>query len=130
MKKYTTVAAYLQDIPAQTIERIDELQAAIKAAVPKAEEVISYNMPAYKLNGKALVYFAAYAKHVGFYPTASPMAVFADELSKYKTSKGAIQFPLDKKIPAALVKKIVKYRIQEEAERATAKKKNNGYVYE
>ncbi len=123
MKKYTTVAAYLQDIPEQTTERIDELQAAIKAAVPKAEEVISYNMPAYKLNGKVLVYFAAYAKHVGFYPTASPMVVFADELSKYKTSKGAIQFPLDKKIPAALVKKIVKYRIAEEAERAAAKKK-------
>lgn len=123
MKKYTTVAAYLQDIPEQTIARIDELQAAIKAAVPKAEEVISYNMPAYKLNGKVLVYFAAYAKHVGFYPTASPMVVFADELSKYKTSKGAIQFPLDKKIPTALVKKIVKYRIAEEAERAVAKKK-------
>lgn len=123
MKKYTTVAEYMQDIPAQTIERIDELQAAIKAAVPKAEEVISYNMPAYKLNGKVLVYFAAYAKHVGFYPTASPMEVFAEELSKYKTSKGAIQFPLDKKIPAALVKKIVKYRIQQEAARAAAKKK-------
>lgn len=123
MKKYTTVAEYLQDIPAQTIERIDELQAAIKAAVPKAEEVISYNMPAYKLHGKVLVYFAAYAKHVGFYPTASPMEVFAEELSKYKTSKGAVQFPLDKKIPAALVKKIVKYRIQQEAERVAAKKK-------
>lgn len=123
MKKYTTVAEYLQDIPAQTIERIDELQAAIKAAVPKAEEVISYNMPAYKLNGKVLVYFAAYAKHVGFYPTASPMEVFAEELSKYKTSKGAVQFPLDKKIPAALVKKIVKYRIQQEAARVAAKKK-------
>lgn len=123
MKKYTTVAEYMQDIPAQTIERIDELQAAIKAAVPKAEEVISYNMPAYKLNGKVLVYFAAYAKHVGFYPTASPMEVFAEELSKYKTSKGAVQFPLDKKMPAALVKKIVKYRIQQEAARAAAKKK-------
>jgi len=123
MKKYTTVAEYLLDIPEQTIERIDELQAAIKAAVPAAEEAISYNMPAYKLNGKVLVYFAAYAKHVGFYPTASPMVVFADELSKYKTSKGAIQFPLDKKIPAALVKKIVKHRIAEEAERTAAKKK-------
>lgn len=122
MKKYITVAEYMQDIPAQTIERIDELQTAIKAAVPKAEEVISYNMPAYKLNGKVLVYFAAYAKHVGFYPTASPMEVFAEELSKYKTSKGAVQFPLDKKIPAALVKKIVKYRIQQEAARAAAKK--------
>lgn len=123
MKKYTAVTEYLLDIPEQTIERIDELQAAIKAAVPAAEEVISYNMPAYKLHGKVLVYFAAYAKHVGFYPTASPMVVFADELSKYKTSKGAIQFPLDKKIPAALVKKIVKHRIAEEAERAAAKKK-------
>lgn len=123
MKKYTTVAEYLLDIPEQTIERIDELQAAIKAAVPAAEEAISYNMPAYKLNGKVLVYFAAYAKHVGFYPTASPMVVFADELSKYNTSKGAIQFPLDKKIPATLVKKIVKHRIAEEAERAAAKKK-------
>lgn len=123
MKKYTTAKEYLRDIPAHTIERIEELRAAIGSAVPAAEETISYNMPVYKLNGRALVYYAAYEKHVGFYPTGSPIVVFADELAKYKTSKGAIQFPLDKKIPAALVKKIVKYRIAEEAERAAAKKK-------
>lgn len=123
MKKYTTAKEYLRDIPAHTIERIEELRAAVSSAVPAAEEVISYNMPAYKLNGKTLVYYAAYEKHVGFYPTGSPIVVFADELTKYKTSKGTIQFPLDKKIPAALVKKIVKYRIAQEAERAAAKKK-------
>jgi uncharacterized protein YdhG (YjbR/CyaY superfamily) len=70
-----------------------------------------------------LVYFAAYKNHIGFYPTSSPMKVFAEELLAYKTSKGAIQFPLDKPIPATLVKKIVKYRMEEDAMKALAKKK-------
>jgi len=84
-------------------------------------EVISYGMPAYKANG-VLVYFAANKQHIGFYPTASPIVVFKDELTNYKTSKGTIQFPIKSGIPAALVKKIVEYRVQEDEMKALAKK--------
>ena len=80
-------------------------------------------MPAFKFHG-VLVYYAAHKQHIGFYPTASPMRVFKKELADYKTSKGAIQFPIEKPIPTALVKKIVKFRMNEnlEKERMKAKK--------
>ncbi|WP_276135128.1 iron chaperone [Polluticoccus soli] len=119
--KFKTVDEYMRTVPEQALERAEEIRSIIKAAVPQAEEVISYNMPAYKLNS-VLVYFAAYKGHIGFYPTASPMVVFKDELTKYKTSKGAIQFPLDKPIPKTLVKNIVKYRIDQDKEKAALKK--------
>lgn len=119
--KFKTVDEYMRTVPEQALERAEEIRGIIKSAVPQAEEVISYNMPAYKL-GSVLVYFAAYKAHIGFYPTASPMVVFKDELTKYKTSKGAIQFPLDKPIPKTLVKNIVKYRIAQEKEKAALKK--------
>ena len=82
--------------------------------------MISYNMPAFKLHG-VLVYYAAYKSHIGFYPTASPMKAFKEELADYKTSKGAIQFPIEKAIPTNLVKKIVKFRINENLEKARLK---------
>ena len=87
------------------------MRALIRAAAPKAEEVISYNMPAFRMK-KILVWYAAWKEHIGFYPHSEPMKVFAPELAKFKTSKGAIQFPIDKPIPKALVRKIVKFRIQ------------------
>lgn len=113
---------YIASFPKETQKLLEQLRVAIKQAAPKAEEVISYNMPAFKQNG-VLVYFAGYEKHIGFYPTASPIVVFEEELAKYKTSKGAIQFPIEKNIPIALVKKIVKYRLKEDAEKAKIKKK-------
>ena len=85
----------------------------VRESAPKAEETISYGMPAFKFNGKSLVYFAAHKNHVGFYPTSSPIEYFQKELSPFKTSKGAVQFPLDKPIPYDLVKKIVKFRVKE-----------------
>lgn len=119
-EKFTTVEAYFASVPKETRDMLKELRAVIKAAAPKAEETIGYNMPAFKFNGP-LVYYAAYKNHIGFYPTASPMIVFKDELSAYKTSKGAIQFPLDKAIPKMLVKKIVQYRVKENLEKAALK---------
>ncbi|MCX8020690.1 MAG: DUF1801 domain-containing protein, partial [Chitinophagaceae bacterium] len=85
----------------------------IKQVAPQATETISYNIPTFKLN-KNLVHYAAYKQHIGFYPTSSPMTVFKDELTKYKTSKGAIQFPIDKPLPTTLIKKIVKFRVKED----------------
>jgi len=88
----------------------------MREAAPEAVEVISYQMPAFKLNG-ILVYFAAFKNHIGFYPTSSGIEQFKKELSPYKWSKGAVQFPLDKPIPFALVKKIVIFRVKENLRR-------------
>jgi uncharacterized protein YdhG (YjbR/CyaY superfamily) len=122
-KKYKTVEEYLADFPKEVKAKIQELRTLIKDLAPEAEEGISYNMPGYKLSGKPLVYFAGYEHHIGFYPLPSAIREFKEEISKYKTSKGAIQFPLDKKIPIALVRKILKMRINENNERQKAKKK-------
>ena len=120
--KFKTVDEYFSAFPASTKNLLQELRTTIKRVVPKAEEVISYNMPAFKLNG-VLVYFAAYEKHIGFYPTSSPIKVFKKELEGYKTSKGAIQFPIEKAIPKTLVRNIVKYRVKEDQEKAILKAK-------
>lgn len=84
----------------------------IKAAAPKAEESISYGMPAYKLNG-VLVYFAGYKNHIGFYATPTGHEAFKKELSAYKEGKGSVQFPLDEPLPLDLVSRIVKFRVKE-----------------
>lgn len=109
------------DFPADTQKKLKQLRAIIKKTLPAAAEIISYNMPAYKQNG-VLVYFAGYKNHVGFYPTPAPIKVFKDELLNYKTSKGAIQFAIDKPLPASLITKIVLYRAQEDLLKAAAKK--------
>ena len=107
---------YIEQFPANVQAILQKLRAAIKKNAPAAEEVISYRMPAFNYHG-ILVYFAAYENHIGFYPTASPMIAFKDKLNNYKTSKGAIQFPIDKAIPLTLVKDIVKFRIKENLEK-------------
>ncbi|OSZ79143.1 hypothetical protein CAP35_13080 [Chitinophagaceae bacterium IBVUCB1] len=121
MQKYTTVAAYLKDVPPQAAERVAEMRAILSALLPHADEVISYNMPACKLNGKVVVYYAAYKAHIGLYPHNEPIEAYAAELAKYKTSKGAIQFPLDKPLPKVLIRKIVRHAAQLAAERAKKK---------
>ena len=120
--RFSTVDEYISSFTGKTKLLLEEMRNVIRQAAPAAEEVISYNMPAFKQHG-VLVYFAGYDKHIGFYPTGSPVQVFKEELVNYKTSRGAIQFPLDKSIPKTLVKKIVRYRIAEDTEKANAKKK-------
>jgi uncharacterized protein YdhG (YjbR/CyaY superfamily) len=119
--RFTTVDDYHNTVSEAIRPMLDELRSILKTALPKAQELISYNMPAYKQHG-VLVYYAACKGHIGFYPTAAPMQVFAAELAGYKTSKGAIQFALDKPIPKALVKKIAAYRMKEDNEKAAMKK--------
>jgi len=120
MIKFKSVEAYISTFPENVQELLEKLRSTIKQTAPKAEELISYHMPAFKMNGM-LVYYAAYKKHIGFYPTSSPIKIFIADLVKYKTSKGAIQFPIEKGIPVDLVKKIVKFRIHENAEKVKAK---------
>jgi uncharacterized protein YdhG (YjbR/CyaY superfamily) len=119
--KFKTVQEYLSAQPASVKAMLQELRATIKKAAPDAKEVISYNMPGYKLQGM-LVWFAGYKNHIGFYPRPSGLEAFKKELSVYKSSKGAVQFPLDQPLPLALVTKIVKFRIKENAEEAIMKK--------
>jgi uncharacterized protein YdhG (YjbR/CyaY superfamily) len=120
--KFKSVDEYLSAFPAGTKAVLQEMRSTIKKAAPQAEEVISYNMPAYKLNG-ILVYFAGYANHIGFYPTASGMEAFKQEFSVYKNSKGAVQFPIDKPLPLALIRKVVKFRISQTQEKQKNKNK-------
>jgi uncharacterized protein YdhG (YjbR/CyaY superfamily) len=124
MKKINqaTVEQYISHFPTGTQKLLRQLRGAIIKAAPKAEEGFSYGMPAYKL-GSPLVYFAGFKNHVGFYAVPSGIAAFKKELENYKTSKGTIQFPLDKPIPVSLVGKIVKFRVAENMQKLAAKKK-------
>jgi len=120
--KYKTVEEYLAAAPKNLALVLEELRRAIKEETPQAEEVISYNMPAFKMK-KVLVYYAAQKNHIGFYPTASPIIAFEKELKAYKTSKGAIQFPIGEPIPINLVKRIVQYRVKQVLEKEKTKVK-------
>ncbi len=109
--------------PPSTQKLMKQVRATIKKAAPKAEELISYGMPAYKLNGKALVYFAGYKNHIGFYATPTGHREFKTELAKYKQGKGSVQFPIDEPMPLKLIEKIVKFRVKENNAKAKLTKK-------
>ncbi|MCH1915250.1 DUF1801 domain-containing protein [Leptospira noguchii] len=109
---FKNIDEYINLFPKDVQDKLRKLRSTIRKAAPNAEEKISYQMPAFVLNGN-LVYFAAYKKHIGFYPTSSGIKKFQTELTKYKTTKGAIQFPMDQPLPLKLIAKIVKYRIKE-----------------
>ena len=113
---------YIINFPKKTQELLETMRSTIRKAAPKAEEVISYKMPAFKYHG-ILVYFAAYKNHIGFYPTSSGIAAFKKEVSVYKGSKGTVQFPLDKPLPLGLIAKIVKFRVNENLENSKNKTK-------
>lgn len=127
MKAVNTVEEYLTLFPEAQQNALEKIRKAVKDAAPKAEEMISYGMPGYKLNGP-LVYFGGFKTHCSFFPGGySAINKFSDELKKYKTSKGTIQLPLNEPIPVTLIKKIVKERVKENEEKQkqkAAKKKN------
>jgi uncharacterized protein YdhG (YjbR/CyaY superfamily) len=112
---FKTVDEYIRSFPKDMQPVLEKVREKIKTNAPDAVESIAYGMPAYKTNGKPLVYFAGYKKHIGFYATPTGHAAFADELSKYKQGKGSVQFPLDKPIPYELIKRIVAFRVTENA---------------
>ncbi len=110
--KFTSVDEYLKSVPADKLDILKLIRETIKKAIPEAEEVISYNMPAYRYNG-ILVYFALSKNHIGFYPTPSAIEAFKEKLTEYNHSKGAIQFPLNKELPLKLIADISKFRFLE-----------------
>jgi uncharacterized protein YdhG (YjbR/CyaY superfamily) len=108
-----SIDRYIEGFPPETQKALAEMHALIKAAAPGATEKISYAMPTFDLNGRHLVHFAGYAKHIGFYPVPSGMEAFEEELNPYKTGKGSAQFPLGQPLPADLIRRIVEFRVEE-----------------
>jgi len=115
MKQAKTVDEYLADVPDAARPTLDKVRQRLRAALPQdATEGLSYGMPAFKQNGKALVAYAAFKNHCSLFPMSGAVfAKLADELKPYKTSKGTLQFPMGNPLPAALIKKIVKTRLAE-----------------
>ena len=105
-----SIDSYIAQFPSDVQTRLQQLRKSILKLAPGATEAMSYQIPTFKLNGN-LVHFAAFKKHIGFYPGAAGIAAFQDELAGYKSAKGSVQFPLDQALPLDLVKKIVKFRV-------------------
>ena len=125
MLKPDNVADYIDSFPKAKQKHLQAIRKVIKKSAPQAEEVISYSMPAFKLEGM-LVWFAGHDKHLGFYPMASGIENFKKEIAAYKFSKGAVQFPYDQPLPLKLIEKMVAFRVKEnllKAELKRAKKK-------
>jgi uncharacterized protein YdhG (YjbR/CyaY superfamily) len=112
------VEDYLADVSPEARATLEKLRQTIKAVVPSAVEVISYQIPTFKLNGRMLVSYAAFKNHCSFFPGAAPIKAHEDELKSYQTSKGTIRFATSKPLPPALVKKLVRTRIKENEARA------------
>jgi uncharacterized protein YdhG (YjbR/CyaY superfamily) len=114
----TSVDNYLAEVPLEARATLEKLRKTIKAVVPRAVEVISYQIPTFKLDGRMLVSYAAFKDHCSFFPGAAPIKAHEAELKSYQTSKGTIRFPTSKPLPATLVRKLVKTRIKENEARA------------
>jgi len=119
-KPPATIDEYIAGFPPDVQPLLEKVRAAIRKAAPKATEKISYQMPTFVQEGN-LIHFAGYNHHIGLYPGSRPIEVFKDELSKYKTSKGTVQLPLDKPIPVGLIGKITKFCVTRNLEKAAAK---------
>jgi len=115
-----SVDEYLAGLSVEKRAALQYLRRAIKAAAPGAEECVSYGIPAFRLDGRVLVYMGAATKHCAFYPGAHPIEAHKKALAAYDTSKGTIRFPPNAPVPAALVRKLVKTRIAEQAARRSA----------
>ena len=125
MQSYKNIDEYIECFPPDIRKKLNEMRELIRKSAPGSMEKISYSMPAFYLNG-ILVYFAAYKTHIGFYPTASGIREFKDELSAYRTSKGTVRFPADKPLPGTIIKKIVEFRVRENSEKKKRGKKIPG----
>lgn len=108
----STVDEYIAEFPPEIRKVLEELRALIKSLAPGATEKISYAIPTFHWNGN-LVHFAAFERHIGFYPTPSGIEAFREELKPYKTAKGSVQFPLDQPLPTDLIRRMVEFRVAE-----------------
>ena len=116
-KELKSIDEYIATFPKNVQIILQEIRQAIRDAAPDAKEAISYQMPAFKLNGN-LVWFAAFKNHIGFYPKASAIEAFKEKLSPYETSKGTVKFPINEPIPFDLIKEMVRFRVKENLDRS------------
>ncbi len=112
-----SIDEYIAGFPAEVQEILEKIRMTIRKAAPGAAEKISYQIPTFTLNGKYLVYFAAYTKHVALYPAPRGSEEFREELSHYEGGKGTVRFPLDKPLPLGLLRRIVRFKVKENLER-------------
>ncbi len=112
MAEFRTIDEYIEAFPVDVQKKLTELRTLIRDLAPDAAEKISYQMPTFYLNGN-LVHFAAYSKHIGFYPTPSGITKFKNDLSNFKHAKGSIQFPIEDPLPLDLITEIVNFRVKE-----------------
>jgi uncharacterized protein YdhG (YjbR/CyaY superfamily) len=115
-REFHSIDEYISAFPEGVREKLKQMRRTIHECVPEAEEAIAYSMPTFRLHGD-LVHFAAFQRHIGFYPTSSGIEAFKAELAGYRHSKGAVQFPLDRPLPLPLVREIVLYRAAENRSR-------------
>lgn len=121
-QKFQTIDEYIKTFPKDIQKILESVRQAIKNTAPEADETINYQIPTFKLNGN-LVHFAAFKNHIGFYPGSKAIEIFQKKLVKYKSSKGAIQFPIDKPMPLRLITKVVDYRVKINSTKNSKKKK-------
>ena len=119
--KAKDIDKYIGKFPKEIQMILEQIRATIKKAAPKAEETISYAIPTFTMNGKYLVYFAAFKNHIGFYATPTGHEEFKEELSYFKQGKGSVQFPLDQPMPLDLIAKIVRFRVKQNRQKAANK---------
>jgi uncharacterized protein YdhG (YjbR/CyaY superfamily) len=118
---HKNIDEYIAGFPQDVQEALQKIRGIIRKAAPDGEEAIKYRMPTFVLHGN-LVHFAAFQKHIGFYPTSSAIKAFNSDLAGYKWAKGSVQFPLDRSIPYALIKKMVEFRVKETRDKLANKK--------
>ncbi len=118
----TSIDDYIAGFPRHVQERLRQIRAIVKKAAPKAEETIKYRIPTFVLH-ENLVHFAAFAHHIGLYPTTSGIRAFRQELQPYKHAKGSVQFPLDRPVPLPLIRRIVQFRVKEVRQKFAARQK-------
>ena len=110
--KISTVDEYLSQFEGETLERLTTLRLLVKQLAPEAVESMAYGIVSYKLNGKPLIYFGGFAKHIGLYATPNGHEAFAKDFARYKGGKGSVQLPLDEPLPLELVRRVIKFRIE------------------
>jgi len=119
-----TIDKYIAGFPPDVQEILENIRATIREAAPDAVETISYQMPTFTLKGN-LVHFAAFKKHIGFYPAPTGIEAFKDELSVYEGGKGSVQFPLDQPMPLDLIRRIVEFRVKENLAKARSRRERS-----
>ena len=116
MEKPKTVVEYINAAPKEAQKKLREMRVCLRKIVPKAQESLKWGMPAFS-HRRILFTYAGFKRHIGFYPTPSAVRAFAKDLSAFKAAKGSIQFPLDRPLPLALIRKIAAFRVKEEKDK-------------